>query len=244
MSLARLTGEYNPVLTLRTMQEYDYVLKTRAGQRHIRMQFSDSGRLIVSAPPGVSKQKIEAFISANGAWIEKTAATFKSHTYENGDTVPYLGRTCLLLVSKGPENNVRYLDGNLLVTTKRQTGPEGIKKHLRAFYAKTILEQAAPLVTKWCRELKIKEPKLETANSKTRWAVCIPAKNTVRFSIITATLEPDLIEMITVHELCHMFHCNHGTQFHRLLESLVPDIKDKENRLRAVSKAGISKNLF
>ena len=97
------------------------------------MHYNDRGELIVSASPLVSQKRIDDFVSSNSAWIEKTRATFKEHSYANGDTVPYLGKSCLLLVANGAENTVSYLDGSLLVMTKRKASEQRVRTMLRIF---------------------------------------------------------------------------------------------------------------
>jgi hypothetical protein len=222
----------------------EYILKRRRGQKTIRMHYNDRGELIVSASPLVSQKRIDEFVSANSAWIEKTKATFKDHSYSNGDTIPYLGKSCLLLVANGAENTVNYLDGSILVMTKRKASEQKVRTMLRIFYEKTILETALPRVKFWCSVMGLAEPKVSTCNAKTRWAVCVPSSREIRFSAISATLDYSMIDMIVVHELCHLFHPNHSKQFWEEVAKYVPDIREKEKRLREISLRGAHRNLF
>ena len=222
----------------------DYTLKLRRGQKTIRMHYTDKGELIVSASPSVPRKRIEDFVASNSAWIEKTKATFASHSYSNGDTVPYLGNSCLLMVVSGPANDVSYLDGTVLVTAKRKPTEQKVRILLRAFYEKTILSIAGPRVTYWCSVMGIEEPKILSCNAKTRWAVCVPSRREIRFSAISATLDEGLIDMIVVHELCHLFHPDHSKQFWQKVAQYVPDVDEKEKRLKEISRKGAHKNLF
>ena len=222
----------------------EYILKRRKGQKTIRMHYNDRGELIVSASPWVSQKRIDNFVASNSAWIEKTRSTFQDHSFANGDTVPYLGKSCLLLVATGAENTVNYLDGSLLVMTKRKASEQKVRMMLRIFYERTILETALPRVKYWCSVMNIPEPKVSTCNAKTRWAVCVPSSREIRFSAISATLDFSLIDMIVVHELCHLFYPNHSKQFWDQVAKYVPDVKEKEKRLKEISLKGAHKNLF
>jgi len=222
----------------------EYTLRRRRGQKTIRMHYTDRGELIVSASPLVPVSRIEEFVASNSAWIEKTKATFTDHSYSNGDTVPYLGQSCLLMVVSGPSNDVGYLDGTVLVTTRRKASEQKVRTLLRAFYEKTILGIAVPRVSYWCSVMKIEEPRVLSCNAKTRWAVCVPSRREIRFSAISATLEEDLIDMIVVHELCHLFYPDHSKQFWAEVAKFVPDVKEKEKRLKEISLKGAHKNLF
>lgn len=222
----------------------EYIVKRRRGQKTIRMHYNDRGDLIVSASPLVSQKRIEDFVEANRAWIEKNRASFVKHTYSNGDTVPYLGESCLLMVVAGLENSVQYLDNTILVTTKRKASEQRVRTLLRTFYEKTILELASPRIGYWCSVMGIPEPVIHSCNAKTRWAVCIPSRREIRFSAISATLEKDLIDMIVVHELCHLFHPDHSEAFWNRVSQYVPDVDEKERRLKDISRKGAHKNLF
>ena len=46
-------------------------------------------------------------------------------------------------------------------------------------------------------------------------------------------LPEDLRDYIMLHELCHLRYLNHGPEFHALLESLCPEHRSLQKRLRA-----------
>jgi len=222
----------------------EYIVKRRRGQKTIRMHYNDRGVLIVSASPLVSQRRIEEFVEANRTWIEKNRAVFAEHTYSSGDTVPYLGESCLLMVVTGLENSVRFLDNTILVTTKRKASEQRVRTLLRTFYEKTILDVASPRVAYWCSVMGIPQPVIHSCNAKTRWAVCVPSRREIRFSAISATLDTGLIDMIVVHELCHLFHPDHSKAFWNKVAQYVPDVDEKERRLKDISRKGAHKNLF
>ena len=43
--------------------------------------------------------------------------------------------------------------------------------------------------------------------------------------------EPEAVELVVVHELCHIVHKNHGSQFYALLESVLPDWRERKQKL-------------
>ena len=50
-------------------------------------------------------------------------------------------------------------------------------------------------------------------------------------------LEPALIEYIVVHELAHLTHPDHSTDFWGLVASALPDVDHRRRRLREAGKA-------
>lgn len=42
----------------------------------------------------------------------------------------------------------------------------------------------------------------------------------------------DVLAYIVVHEMCHLIHFNHSRDFWNLLESIMPDYRDKKEWLK------------
>ncbi len=41
-----------------------------------------------------------------------------------------------------------------------------------------------------------------------------------------------ILDYIVVHELCHLVHMNHSKNFWSLVESIIPDYKERRNWLK------------
>jgi len=67
---------------------------------------------------------------------------------------------------------------------------------------------------------------------KTRWGSCT-ARRRVNLNCAALFLLPPLVEYLVVHELCHLRHMNHSRRFWALVESFVPDYRDREAALAA-----------
>ena len=42
----------------------------------------------------------------------------------------------------------------------------------------------------------------------------------------------EAVELVVVHELCHIREKNHGPRFYALLEQYLPDYRERKNLLR------------
>jgi len=67
---------------------------------------------------------------------------------------------------------------------------------------------------------------------KSRWGSC-SSKGRITINSELIKLRPELINYVISHELCHLKHNNHGSEFYRLLENLVPDYKTLRKELRS-----------
>jgi predicted metal-dependent hydrolase len=64
-----------------------------------------------------------------------------------------------------------------------------------------------------------------------RWGSC-DTNGVISLSIYLAQLPWDLIDYVILHELTHTRHMNHGPEFWRTMESLVPDAKKKRKAIK------------
>jgi len=221
----------------------EYTLVRRRGQKTIRIHFNDRGELLVSCPYFVSIKKVEDFLNEKKDWISKHEKDFISHTYQQGDILPLFGKNLHLNVIEYRNNKVETTDSTITVYSKK-TESDYIKRLLKKYYTEQLYEKCAPRLEFWAKQLLVRTPNLQINNSKSRWGVCYPTKNLVKISLISATLEPDLLDMIVLHETCHLLQCNHQEAFYNLMESQMPDYRQKNTRFKQFAKAGIHHNLF
>ncbi len=66
---------------------------------------------------------------------------------------------------------------------------------------------------------------------RSRWGSCSSKKN-LNFNLYLMKLPLELIDLVIVHELCHLKHLNHGKDFHRMLEHILPHKKELERKLK------------
>jgi predicted metal-dependent hydrolase len=65
---------------------------------------------------------------------------------------------------------------------------------------------------------------------RTRWASCT-AKHDINLNARLLFLDPDLVEYVMIHELCHTVHLNHSSKFWQLVAKFSPDFRILDKRL-------------
>ncbi len=68
---------------------------------------------------------------------------------------------------------------------------------------------------------------------KTRWGSC-SSKGNLNFNCKIATLSPQLLDYIIVHELCHLGQFNHSQKFWYLVEQQMPDYQKLRAELKLI----------
>ena len=66
---------------------------------------------------------------------------------------------------------------------------------------------------------------------KTRWGRCTPASACIRLNTDLAKKPPECLEYIVVHELAHLQEANHSPRFHAIVESYLPQWRERKKLL-------------
>lgn len=72
---------------------------------------------------------------------------------------------------------------------------------------------------------------VKITSARTRFGSC-SGKNSLCFSWRLMQYPAEAIDLVVVHELCHIAHPNHGAGFYALLESILPDWRARMKLLR------------
>ena len=68
-------------------------------------------------------------------------------------------------------------------------------------------------------------------NQRTRWGSC-SAKGNLNFNCLLMMMPPEIIDYVVVHELAHRREMNHSKAFWDIVESVLPDYKERRRWLR------------
>jgi len=75
--------------------------------------------------------------------------------------------------------------------------------------------------------------KISIKSQKTRWGSC-SSKGALSFNYKIALLQPELVDYLVVHELCHLGEMNHSPRFWKLVKRAVPEYARLRNNLRKI----------
>ena len=87
------------------------------------------------------------------------------------------------------------------------------------------------LVDEWSRRMDVAPTGLKITTARTRYGSC-NGKNSLCFSCFLMESPMPAIELVVVHELCHIWVKNHGAEFYALLSQYLPDYRERKLLLR------------
>ncbi len=94
--------------------------------------------------------------------------------------------------------------------------------------AKAILP---PMAARHAGLMGVEHAGITVTGARTRFGSCSP-KNRLSFSFRLMDYPPAAVEYVVVHELAHIRHKNHGPDFYREIERVLPDWKERAALLK------------
>jgi predicted metal-dependent hydrolase len=209
----------------------DYTI-TRSRRKTIGL-YVKNGAVEVRAPLRAGKADIDKLVRSKAAWIEKhlsqaaeQAERRENFTLSYGDMAVYRGKPYRIV---GVPGRTVFFDDCFCVPLN--LSPEQIKSVCVQIYrmlAKRIFaEKAADLA----KLMSVAPTAVKVNGAATRWGSC-SAKKSLNFSWRLVMADDDVIDYVIVHELAHITQMNHSPKFWAIVESVLPDYKKRQKRLK------------
>lgn len=215
------------------------IIHTR--RRSICITVNPDRGVIVRAPYHTPVETIERFISEKEAWIRKHLNKYSGiirlnkKEYNDGDYLSCQGKMYRLRVINSSQLYVNQHDDII------EAGTDGRDGTINALIDLWYRKRAEVLIHGRFREIltrygsyEFKPSGLAVRPLKSRWGSCTSrGKITINSELIK--LDEHFVDYVIIHELCHLRYHNHGKDYQRLLEELVPDYREFKKELRKYS---------
>jgi predicted metal-dependent hydrolase len=209
-------------------------------RRSMSIIISPEKGVTVRAPYRTSMNAIEKYVREKSSWIEKHTEKFSDLKrinklyYSNGETHLLLGREITLKITESVRPFVRLYDNFLEVGINKTEDARGIKIFLERWYrekAHDVFSARLGQILNRHREYSFNPSGFSIRTLKSRWGSC-NSKGRITLNTQLVKLNEPFIDYVIIHELCHLKHHNHGKEFYKLLEEIVPDYKSVRKELK------------
>ena len=170
------------------MEAYELI---RSRRRTLALEVTADGRLLVRAPLRCAGARIDAFVAAHAAWIEKHLAIQR----EKASRLP----------------------------------PAPTAADIQALKARARAELPGKIAV-WSEKMGVRPTGFKVTAARKRYGSC-SAKDSLCFSCFLMNCPEEAVELVVVHELCHIREKNHGPRFYALLERYLPDWRERKKLL-------------
>lgn len=107
--------------------------------------------------------------------------------------------------------------------------PEPTEEERKALIARAKAE-LPPKVAHYAALMGVEPTGITVTSARTRFGSC-SGKNRLSFTWRLMDYPEEAIDSVVVHELAHIVHKNHGKDFYALVESVLPDYKQRKKLL-------------
>lgn len=153
-------------------------------------------------------------------------ATRFQRRYQHGEIFRYLGKDYTLnIITKSHGQSIAVsLSETTLDVSIPQTMPNDTDtcRHAIETFYRTQAKQFLPKRTREiARQYGCTVNRIVIKNQKTRWGSCSSNQN-INLNLRLMMAQPEAIDYIIIHELCHLTHMNHSQAFWGLVQQRCP----------------------
>ena len=202
-------------------------------RKTVSIQIKRDGSVVVHAPKGTSRAKIQQLLEQKSDWIGKHS-TERAPRAEQIDHVYYLGKS--FPVIRTDEGKVGF-DGERFILPAGADSAQSVKA-LSVFFKSVGKKYMAAKTAYWASVMRLPQPPPpKITGAKTRWGSCGgKGGNRINYSYILLMTDEECVDYVTVHELSHIRYRNHNGDFYACVSSVLPDYKAREAKLRKYEK--------
>jgi hypothetical protein len=203
----------------------------------------DDLRVIVKAPEGTPLEEVENRVQKRASWIIKQQRELERYLphlpprqYVSGETHRYLGRQHRLKViesKNGREGNVRRDGSFIYVRVQDKADTERVQELLDAWYhdhARRVFRERLEACYPKMAHVGVAYPDIIVRAMSTRWGSC-SANGRITLNVKLVKVPKSYIDYVIFHELCHLAEPNHTPRFYELLDRVLPDWRERRERL-------------
>lgn len=215
----------------------------RSSRQRLRVAVHPDMSVLVDAPGNREIDEIIERVRAKAGWILRQQEFFSNYIpkqpkkcYVSGETFCYLGRQYRLKVVEGSPQKVLLRGRYLWVYSLDTSDCARTKQLVERWYRHRASELFEKRLDRWEDSLKrydVKRPEVRIRRMKRRWGSCSP-QGKILLNTELAKAPVHCVDYVIVHELCHLKHPNHSRAFFVMLSKLLPDWKQRKERLEKV----------
>lgn len=217
----------------------NYKIVKSAKRKTVSISIHVNRQVIIKVPSRLAKYKIEEIINRRQMWIaskiqELDAKGFFVHNekkYVNGEEFCFLNKKYVLCIINDKKNYVLIYENKICVYTN---GKKPAKEVLSKFFNEKAHEVFTERI-KICFEhfrnfFECNFPRLRVRKMKSRWGSC-SSKGVVTLNSMLVHTSIECIDYVIFHELCHMKHRNHSSDFYAMQTQVNANWKAQKSTL-------------
>lgn len=215
------------------------VIRKKVKNINIRIK-PPGGKVVVSVPLEVSMNTVVELIRSKIHWIAAKQSLLRQERKNHfalGNTdkaVIFQGHRypVELLHTAGKSRLKLYLNQKIIFRINgvlSATRREGL---INDWYRLQLQLIVPELLDRWLPIIGVDLTEWRIRRMKTRWGSCNIVKRRIWLNLELIKVPPGCLEYVVVHELVHLLEAKHNARFWGLVESFLPDWRQRRKQLR------------
>lgn len=215
---------------------------TRKRVKHLRIVVNrSSGEVRISSPKRLWDSQITRFAESKIDWVKKHLEESKEKQPEKRRTLNYISGEehrvwgelyRIEVIEKDMPPMVRFDGDDKLVLQVRPGSDRNRRERvMREWYRGKIKKEVPRLIKKWEPIIDVEVKDWGVKKMKTRWGTCNTRKSRIWLSLDLATIAPEFLEYIVVHEMTHIHERLHSRRFYKLMDSYMEGWREIDQKL-------------
>jgi len=211
-------------------------------RRTISITVSPERGIVVGAPYRTSAGTIDKIVRGKSEWINRTLEGFRSlkrldkkDGYSDGDEIMIFGRFHKLRIIPSSTRFVRLSGSNIIEAgVNGEVDPLLVRALLEHWFSTTAKQKLTAMFAEMIekhRSRGFNPSAFCVRKMKKRWGSC-SSKGRIALSYDLIRLDDVFSEYVIIHELCHLKHHNHSSDYYTLLSEVFPGWKSVRKELR------------
>ena len=224
-----MARRYQQTLSIQLQHETVGVQVQAAQRKSMRLSVTETGDIDLRIPLRASRQEVLAFLQQHQPWLEQRRQQQVKQLERWQQEIPVLGRLMPVVVSSADE----FLVGHDRIWVPASWQGGDVAKAMDSWYRQQAKWEYQRLIEQWwpnfshCGE----KPVLRVKKMRTRWG-SLSKRGYINLNLALMQCPLELIELVVVHELCHLAHFDHGIGFQRVMDAQLPDWRQREKALQ------------
>lgn len=195
--------------------------------------------VVVKAPKNTSLDTIHERVKKRASWIKRQIAYFNqfeprtpNRRFVGGESHMYLGKKYRLKIQDSARDRVLLKNGYFYIECTRND-PSQVRHLLEEWYRRrstVYLSRIFENCWKVFNKGEHTKPTLKIRKMEKRWG-SLSVKGQLTLNVNLMRTPRECIEYVIIHELCHLAYHNHGSEFHKLLNRMMPDWMKRKHKL-------------
>jgi predicted metal-dependent hydrolase len=192
--------------------------------------YPPDGRVRLAIPTGVSDTAARAAVAGRLPWIRRQRARFEQQAREsardmvNGESHWFEGRRFRLHVTEATGRSTVVISHHRTIELRCLPGSSSRERAaiLDRWYRARLREVVPTLLGRWAAVIGVDTPDWRIKRMKTKWGSCSKTQPRIWLNSELAKKPRRCLEYVVVHELLHLDIREHGSEFQRRLDEVLP----------------------